>query len=254
MKVTIITASKNSGRTLEGNLKSVLGQSHPAIEHIVVDGGSTDVSEGILNRYLRPELKVIRGRDKSMYDAINKGLAVSSGEVVAVLNSDDVFEDADVIKDVVAQFTQSDADSVYGDIVYVRQDNIERVVRYWRSGRGGRQQLERGWTPPHTAFFVRKSAYDKSGPYDISYRIASDYEMTLRLLYKFNITTAYLPRVCTRMRLGGMSNRDIPSMLKKSSEDLRACMSHGLPHPRVTVAMKNFRKLSQFVCRAEGGR
>ena len=251
MKVTVLTPSKNSGRTIEDTLRSVREQTYVNIEHIVVDGHSTDGVAEILDKYRSPNLRVIRGRDKNMYDAINKGLAAATGDVVAVLNSDDVYADREVIGDVVQKFVESGADSVYGDIVYVRQDDLNRVVRYWRSGEWNRRDIERGWTPPHTAFFIKKRVYDTYGGYDIDYRIAADYEITLRFLYTRRITAAYLHRLCTRMRLGGMSNRSLSCMLQKSKEDHRACKAHSLRHPALTVMMKNLRKATQFIERVQ---
>lgn len=256
MKVTVLTPAKNSAATITDTVRSVREQSHPHIEHIVLDGGSTDRTLEILNELRDVRMTVVQGADRGMYDAINRGLERASGEIIAVLNSDDLYVDRNVIRDVVELFQRSGSDSVYGDIVYVRQTDVNAVVRYWHAGPFRKGSLLRGWTPPHTAFFVKKSVYDRCGHYDIGYRIAADYEMTLRLLYTHRISTAYLARVCTRMRLGGMSNRDISSVMRKSAEDLRVCKKHRLPHPYWTIAMKNLRKLPQFLLRAheEGGR
>ncbi len=256
MKVTVLTPAKNSAATIADTIRTVREQSYSDIEHIVLDGGSTDRTLEVLEGARDSSMTVIEGADRGMYDAINRGLERASGDVVAVLNSDDLYADRDVIRDVVDLFQRSGSDSVYGDIVYVRQTDIDSVVRYWHAGPAGKRSLLFGWTPPHTAFFIKKCVYDRCGYYDIGYRIAADYEMTLRLLYTHGISAAYLDRVCTRMRLGGMSNRDLSSVIRKSSEDLRICKEHRLPHPYWTIAMKNLRKLPQFLQRApvESGR
>jgi glycosyltransferase len=249
MKVTVLTPSRNSAQCIEGALSSVRCQTYPHIEHIVIDGMSTDQTPEILESHQQSGFQVIRGRDKSMYDAINKGLMMATGDVVAILNSDDVYADQGVIRDIVAQFEVTGADCVYGDIAYVKKIDLNQVVRYWRSGVGQRLDIERGWMPPHTALFIKKSIYDQNGPYDISYQIAADYEMILRLLYTCQISSAYLPRLCTKMRLGGMSNGSVSGIIKKSSEDYRACKAHHMSHPGLTVVMKNVRKLPQYMVR-----
>ncbi len=248
-KVTVITPSKNSAATIEDTLKSVQLQTYGNIEHIVVDGGSNDGTDRLCSKDRFPRVRFLRSKDRSMYDAINKGLAVSSGEIIAVLNSDDIYADTQVIADVVQAFELSGADGLYGDIVYVKHDDLGKIVRYWRASQGGRRDVQMGWMPPHTAFFIKKSIYDRFGGYDIRYRIASDYEMIVRLVHDEGIKTVYLPRLCTKMRVGGMSNGNLSCMFRKSSEDLMVCRAHGLRYPVVTVALKNVRKIGQFFMR-----
>lgn len=246
MKVSIITVAYNSAATIVDTLVSVRAQTHADIEHIVVDGGSTDDTVALVRAHARPSTVLVSEPDNGIYDAMNKGLRLATGELIGCLNADDVFAGAQVVADVAALAQRDDAQAVYGDLVYVRQDRLEQVVRYWRSGAFQPSRLSFGWMPPHPTLYFRRSLLSTVGEYDTSFRIAADYDYMLRLLRQPGLRVAYLPRVLVKMRLGGVSNRSLRSVLLKSREDLRALRQNdagGL----LTLVCKNLRKIPQFI-------
>ena len=249
MKISIITAVLNNKGHIEECINSVSKQSYKNIEHIIVDGGSTD---GTIDKIQNPKSKVqnfrfISEKDNGIYDAINKGLKNATGDVIGLLHSDDVFADDTIIEKVADKFDKEKTDSVYGDLEYVSANNLNKRIRYWEAGDCNIKKLKHGWMPPHPAFFVRREVFSKFGLYSTEYKVASDYEMILRLLWKERITTAYLPIVITKMRWGGASNRDIPSIMQKSREDYKALKATSVPNPLLVVFLKNVRKLHQFI-------
>lgn len=246
MKVSVITVAYNSATTIEDTIRSVSSQSYTDIEYIVIDGGSTDGTLEILERYSDKVDRLVTGPDKGLYDAMNKGLALASGDVIGILNSDDIYQDENVISDVANEFSNAPVDSVYGDLVYVDEVDLDKVKRYWKSGSYYRKAFLNGWMPPHPTFFVKKACYLSFGNYDISFRTSADYELMLRFLFKNHCTAAYLNRVLVRMREGGQSNVSILNRLKGNKEDRRAWVKNGL-RPRIyTLTMKPIRKIGQF--------
>ncbi len=251
MKVSIITAALNRVGTIEECVGSVTDQSHADIEHIVVDGGSTD---GTLNVIRRHEARIARWTsepDRGIYDALNKGVRMATGDIIGVLNADDFYADRRVIEDVVCAFERTGSDSCYGDLVYVYSHDTDRVIRYWVSGeyRPGSFR-SRGWMPPHPTLFVRRRVYERFGLFkDADFRIAADYELMLRFIERYRVSTHYIPRVLVKMRMGGVSNRSVRDMLRKSYEDYRAWRLNGLRPSLFTITMKNLRKLPQFLRR-----
>jgi glycosyltransferase len=186
--------------------------------------------------------------DDGIYAALNKGIRHASGDVIGFLHADDLFEDAGVLARIAAAFEDPDVDAVYGDLVYVRHDDVGRVVRYWRAGRYDQAALSRGWMPPHPTFYVRRAVYERLGGFDERYRIAADYDCVLRFLAGGNIRVAYIPEVLVRMRVGGISNRSLRTILRKSCEDYRVLRRHGVGG-LVTLLRKNAGKLHQFWCK-----
>lgn len=249
MKISIITAVYNRERTIAAALASLHAQTHPDIEHIIIDGGSTDGTLPILEAAARrPQTWLISEPDHGIYDALNKGLVRATGEVIGILHSDDMLADRDVLADVARTFEAVPTDAVYGDLDYVSDDDSARIIRHWRSGAYTPARLRRGWMPPHPALFVRKPVIDRLGGYDTSLRIAADYDAILRWFIGARIQPAYLPRVLVRMRVGGVSNRNLARIVQKSREDLTAIRRNkvgGL----TTLAMKNLSKLPQFLTR-----
>src|ERR1700690_569956 len=220
LKMSVVTAVYNRQRTVGQAIDSVLAQSYPAVESIVIDGASTDGTFAVLEPY-RPRLGVlISERDQGIYDALNKGIKHATGDVVGFLHADDIFENTEVLAKVAAAFQDPAIDAVYGDLVYVRHNDIGQVIRYWRSGRYDDASLSRGWMPPHPTFYVRRSVYERLGGFDTRYRIAADYDTVLRFLAVGRIRAAYIPEVLVRMRAGGISNRSLKTILRKSREDL----------------------------------
>jgi len=248
MKISIITVCFNSATTISDTLRSVAEQTHADIEHIVVDGASADQTLAVVRANASDKLKLISEPDQGIYDAMNKGIAAASGEFVGFLNGDDVFAHASSVSDLVAAVRSADTDAVYADLVYVRAEDTNAVVRLWRSGKFSASRLRFGWMPPHPTFYVRRELLQQIGGFDASMRIAADYDLMLRVLSRPGIRVAYVGSVLVKMRLGGASNQTLKGILRKSREDLRA-----LRRSRVggwpALICKNLRKLPQFITR-----
>ncbi|MFM9004678.1 MAG: glycosyltransferase family 2 protein, partial [Flavobacteriales bacterium] len=206
MKVSIITITYNSAETLEDTIQSVLSQDYPNVEYIIVDGSSKDDTLAIVERYRKSIAVVLSEPDKGIYDAMNKGVRLATGDVIGILNSDDFYADSTVLTDVVANFSQTNADACYADLVYVDRNETSRIVRTWKSGSYRQGRFLEGWMPPHPTFFVKRSIYQMHGLYSTELRSSADYELMLRFVHKHSIRMCYLPRVITRMRAGGQSN------------------------------------------------
>lgn len=246
MHISIITAVYNRRSTLGEALDSLHGQSHGAVEHVVVDGGSTDGTLELLRERARPGAVILSEPDDGIYDALNKGLARATGEVVGLLHSDDMFAGPDILARVAEAFSDEDVLAVYGDLHYVAREDPARVVRYWRSGEFHPGRLRYGWMPPHPALFVRRAVIERHGGYDTSFRIAGDYDAILRYFSSEGFRARYIPEVLVKMRVGGESNRSLGRILRKSHEDWRAIRKNGVGGPH-TLACKNFRKIGQFI-------
>jgi len=247
MKISIITAVYNNEQTIRHCIESVLAQSHPSIEYIVVDGGSTDGTIEIIKSYGGKISHFISEPDNGLYDAINKGINLSCGEVIGILHSDDVYATNDIIKTVDEYMTRYGVDSCYGDLLYVRKDSIDKIIRYWKSCPYREDLFQKGWMPPHPTFFVTKAIYEAYGVFNSNFRISADYELMLRLLLKCRISTVYIPEVIVRMRVGGMSNRSLKNLLIKTTEDYLAWTVNSLQLKFYTIPFKNISKLSQFL-------
>lgn len=245
LKISVITAVFNRRDTIEDALRSVASQTYGNVEHVVVDGGSRDGTMDVLiaNRNLIDVL--VSERDRGIYDALNKGIALSTGDVVGFLHADDVFADTSVLSRIADAFADDAVGAVYGDLVYVRAGDTERVVRHWSAGNFSRAKLGWGWMPPHPTFYVRRSLYSELGGFDLRYRIAADYDTMLRFLGKGNVQTAYIPEVLVKMRLGGVSNRSLTNILQKSREDYLALRRNGVGGLGALV-WKNLGKFGQF--------
>ena len=245
MKVSIITIAYNSAETIEDTIKSVVAQDYPDIEYVIIDGGSTDDTLKIVEQYKDKISKVISEPDKGIYDAMNKGVANASGELIGILNSDDIYADDKVISDIVSKI--GDKDAIYADLVYVKRDATDEVTRYWKSGAYKKGAFVKGWMPPHPTFFVRKNCYDQYGTYNVKLKSAADYECMLRMIHKHQISLAYLPRVITKMRVGGQSNVTVNNRVKANKEDRMAWELNGLKPKFYTLYVKPLRKIGQFV-------
>lgn len=248
MKISVITAVYNNRDTIAQALDSALGQTHPDIELIVIDGGSTDGTLVVLQGYADRLAVLVSEPDRGIYDALNKGIARANGEVVGFLHSDDLFADAAVLSRIATAFADPAIDATYGDLLYVKKDDPGRVVRSWRSAAFSSARLARGWMPAHPTFYVRRAIYETLGGFDTRYRIAADYDCVLRFLGKGGIRTAYIPEVLVKMRVGGASNRSLRNILQKSREDYRALRVNGVGGLGA-LAWKNLSKLPQFLKR-----
>lgn len=246
MKITIITAVYNRETTIRQALESVASQAYANVEHMVVDGASTDDTLSIIDSHLTEKMRIISEPDKGIYDALNKGISAASGDIVGLMHSDDFFAHDDVLAKVAACFERTGVDAVYGDLDYVSARNAHHIVRHWRSGDYQRQSLKWGWMPPHPTLFVRRKVFELFGDYDTSYQIAADYDAMLRWLWKGRVQAAYIPEVLVKMRVGGESNRSLERIFRKSKEDYRALRTNGVGGLG-SLACKNIRKIPQFL-------
>lgn len=245
MKISIVTISFNSAATIRDTIESVLSQDYPDIEYIIKDGGSKDDTLKIIESF-GDKIKLVSQPDKGIYDAMSQGVALTTGEVVGIINSDDFYPDNQVITRVAEAFRKYKTDAVYGDLQYVDYNDKSKIVRYWMSGEYRRERFLNGWMPPHPTFFLKKSVYDKFGLYDASFKSAGDYELMLRMLYKHQISAAYIPHVQMRMRTGGVSNITLKNRIRANQEDRRAWKINGLKPRFYTLFAKPLSKLGQF--------
>jgi len=242
----VITAVFNGAKTIQDCIKSVSGQIYPNIEHIIIDGGSTDGTLEVIKRYTEKRVNIVSEPDNGIYDALNKGIRQASGEVIGLLHSDDFYAHDRVIEKVADIFMKYNIDSCYGDLQYVDKNNPDKVIRYWKSSQYRHGKFKYGWMPPHSTFFVKKEIYNKYGYFNTNFKIAADYELMLRFLEKHKISTYYIPEVFIKMRIGGTSNRNIKNLIIKSNEDYRAWKVNNLNGGFYTILLKNLCKIPQF--------
>lgn len=227
MKVSIVTVCFNSAATIEDTIRSVQAQDYDQVEHVIIDGGSTDGTQAIVGRYNGRIKKFVSEPDRGIYDAMNKGLAFAGGDVVGFLNADDVYASPNVIGDVVDAMHAGPIDGVYGDLVYVARHDSNRIVRYWRAGTYRPKAFYSGWVPPHPTFFCRTSLYRQLGGFDPAYRIAGDFELMLRFIEKNGICLQYVPKPLVRMRAGGRANT-VRGIIQGNREIARAFSCNGM--------------------------
>lgn len=249
VKISIITVVFNAVETIPTSIASLRMQNYPEIEHIVIDGASTDGTLAILQKSLPESTILISEQDGGIYDALNKGLKISSGDVIGFLHADDIFAYPSVLSDVAAAFLDSSVQGVYGDIVYVDRLKAHKVVRRWRSSSFSMRLLSSGWMPPHPTLFVRRGWYERIGGFNDKYRISADYLSILRLFSIPEFKTVYINKVLVQMRLGGASNKSLSGIFRKSSEDWMALRSIGYSRHRAmkTLFLKNLTKIFQFL-------
>ncbi len=248
MKISIITATYNSEKNISTCLQSVAGQTYKNIEHIIVDGGSTDKTMEIVKAF--PSVtKYISEPDKGIYDALNKGVKMATNDVIGFLHSDDSMGSTDIIQKIAELFSQKNIQGVYGDLVFVHSENPDKIVRTWKSNRFDRKNIKYGWMPPHPTLYLRKEVYQKHGPFDISFKIAGDYNFMVSVMKDKEINLEYLPEIITKMRMGGVSTGSLKDILTKSKEDIRALRNNGFKFPFLILAAKNLRKLPQLLKR-----
>ena len=248
MKISIITACRNSGATIRDTLHSIGRQDHASIEHIIVDGGSTDDTLEIVSGF--PHIaRVVSEKDKGIYDAMNKGIGMATGDVIGILNSDDIYTDTHTLSAVAEVFKDPSVQALYADLQYVDPMDLNKVVRTWKTGAFDPKNFYYGWMPPHPTFFVRKKIYDEVGLFNIGLKTSADYEMMLRILLKHGVTAYYIPEVIVKMRAGGMSNASLRNRLRANREDRLAWSLNGLNPYFFTLYIKPLRKISQFLIR-----
>ncbi|MBP1652892.1 MAG: family 2 glycosyl transferase [Bacteroidetes bacterium] len=248
MKVSIITVVYNNERYIDQAIESVLSQDYPDIEYIVKDGGSKDNTMEVVNRYKDRIAKISSERDKGIYDAMNRGIEMTTGEVVGILNSDDIYYDTHTISNIMQVFKENhDVDAVYGNIVYFRENDFDKVVRTWRTKQYGKNFFERGEVPPHPGLFVRKAVYDNIGTYYPNFKISSDYEFMLRAFRVNNYKPYFLDKTIVKMRMGGESTRSIKNIMLGNREIMQAWKMNKLPVPALLYAYRVAKKLKQLV-------
>jgi glycosyltransferase involved in cell wall biosynthesis len=247
VKISIITATYNSGKTIESAVQSVLSQSYPNIEHLIIDGASRDNTVELITKYQQdhPNLRLISEPDKGIYDALNKGVQLATGDIIGFLHSDDFFENATIIEQIVNTMLEHNNDGVYGDLKYVSAENPEKTIRFWKSRPFKVSLLKKGWMPAHPTLFLKRRVYQKHGHFDLDFKIAADYDFMLRILKDDTLKFTYLPTVVTRMRVGGASNA-LGNIRQKMKEDLKALKKNQFGGIS-TLARKNLSKISQFL-------
>ncbi|MDZ7605068.1 MAG: glycosyltransferase family 2 protein [Cyclobacteriaceae bacterium] len=246
MTISIITVCYNSAAHIQDAIDSVAGQSHVGIEHIIIDGGSTDGTVEIVKKNQERISKWISEPDSGIYDAMNKGLALATGEVVGILNSDDFYFDSSVISVVAAAFDDPTIDAVFGDLIFVDPLNLDRTVRTYSSGKWHPAKFARGYMPAHPTFFVRRKYYELHGPFKTDYIIAADYEMLIRLLYVNKLNYKYLPLKMVKMRKGGVSSNGLKSNIILNREIVKACRSNGIRTNALKIYPKYFTKIFEL--------
>lgn len=247
MKVTIITICFNAVAHIDETLRSVVMQDHRDIEHIVIDGGSTDGTQEKIERYREVIAHVVSEEDSGVYDAMNKGLALATGGVIAFVNAGDMIARRDVISSLVKEFAKDDADVIYGDALMVDPADITKVKRFWKGGEYHRNNFKKGWMPPHLATYIRRSAYDHFGHFREDLKVSADYELMFRFLYKQRLVARYVPRVLVRFRLGGVSNRSLAHVWRANLEVYKAWKLNGERVSPLIILRKPLGKLFQYL-------
>ncbi|HEU4716261.1 MAG TPA: glycosyltransferase family 2 protein [Bacteroidia bacterium] len=246
MKISVITACYNNAGTIADTIASVLSQDYTDLEYIIVDGASTDGTMEMVRANEKRIAKIVSEKDDGIYFALNKGIDLATGDVIAFLHADDVYASPSVLSDVMKVFAEKKTESVYGDLVYVDRNDLSKITRRWFSGEYHDGIFRRGWMPPHPSFFLLKSCYEKFGKFDTSFRTAADYELMLRMLHRHKISTAYLHEVIVKMRVGGVSNVSLKNRIRANREDRRAWKVNGLRPGFLTLWWKPLSKVLQF--------
>ena len=244
--LSLITATFNAEQTLAHNLRCVAEQSVP-VEHVIVDGGSRDGTMDVVEAHRAHLAQVVSEKDDGLYDAMNKGIRMVTGDVVGILNADDFYPDNNVLAKVLAAFDDPDVGACYGDLWYVNADDSGKTVRRWRAGEFDSKKFFWGWMPPHPTFFVRRELYDEFGDFNLALGSAADYELMLRFLLRHGVKARYVPSVLVHMRVGGVSNASLSNRLAANRMDRQAWRVNGLtPYPWTTMA-KPLRKIVQWL-------
>ena len=251
MKVSIITISFNSASTIEATIQSVVGQDYGNVEYIIIDGGSKDDTLNVIEKYKSQIAKTISEKDDGLYDALNKGISMATGEVIGLLHSDDVFANNTVISDVVKQFEKhKEAMLLYADLIFIDRINESKIKRLWKSGHYREGAFQNGWMPPHPTLFVKREVYQQYGFFNTELQYSADYELMLRFIHKHKLKLIYLPQVIVKMRMGGASNSTIMNKVKANIEDRKAWLMNGLNPSAFFMFRKPLRKVMQYFMRS----
>ena len=248
MKISLVTVTFNSGKTLRDTIQSVLSQSFTNIEYILIDGSSQDNTVDIIKEYepyFNGRMIWVSERDNGLYDAMNKGICMSTGDVVGIINSDDLLIDSEVIGKVAKCFERdTNIDAVYADLYYVEPNDISKIVRHWISGK--QRSFKYGWHPAHPTFYVKKEIYRRWGLFDLDFKFAADFELMLRFIEKYNIELAYLQEPIVRMRLGGVTSKNISNIKKGNIECINAFKKNNIKVSCLYPLFRLLPKLKQY--------
>lgn len=248
-KISIITAVYNRKGSIAQAIESVTNQTYSNIEHVIIDGASTDGTTEIIKQLIKPKDIFLSEPDKGIYDALNKGLQLSTGEIIGLVHSDDFLANERVLSEVAKAFSDPNVELVYGDLDYVSKENTDRIIRHWKSKPFNVDLLKQGWMPAHPTVFIRRSLYEKMGGYNLKYSIAADYDWCIRYLKTSNIKTIYIPRVLVKMRVGGESNGSTKKFIIRNKEIYLIFRNHGFSSYESLKAMviRNLAKIKQYI-------
>jgi glycosyltransferase involved in cell wall biosynthesis len=249
MKVSIITVVYNNQSTIDYAIQSVLSQDYHNIEYIIVDGNSTDGTVKKIQNHKESVNQFISEPDKGIYDAMNKGVKLATGDIIGILNSDDFYANENIISEVVNEFQNKKVDLVFGDIVFVKPENLDKITRYYSSANFYPKKFAWGWMPAHPSCFLKREVYEKYGNFKIDYKIAADYEILTRFMAKYGISYSYIPKVFVKMRTGGVSSANLKSNWILNQEIVRACRENGIETNMAKVLLKYFTKIFQLIRR-----
>jgi len=246
MKISIITVCFNSEKYISSAIESVLSQTYNNIEYIIIDGGSKDKTVDIIKSYGNKIHHFVSEPDKGIYDGMNKGFKMATGDYLALINSDDFYMGNNAIELIVNQLLLDKTDSVYADLIYVNPEDVDKTVRYWKSGNFIPGSFKKGWHPPHPTFIVKKDVYNKYGYFDLSFPLAADFELMLRFLEKYKISCTYLNKPLIKMRLGGATNKNFKNILKQNIECYRAFKKNGITVSPFYTLLRSLPKIKQY--------
>ncbi len=246
-KISIITVTFSSAKTIEQTIQSVLLQDYEDVEYIIIDGQSTDETLSLIRKNPHKIAHFVSEKDEGLYFAINKGIALATGDIIGILHADDFYTSDTVLTSVAQTFKINNADAIYADLFYVDKNNTDKIVRKWKSGNYKEGKFLWGWMPPHPTFFAKKEIYEKYGEFNTKLNSAADYELMLRFIHKHKIKLAYLPKFIVKMRMGGTSNASVQNRVNANKEDRKAWEINNLKPYFFTLTLKPLRKISQFL-------
>jgi glycosyltransferase involved in cell wall biosynthesis len=246
LKISVITITYNSAATLEQTINSVLDQDYKDVEYIIVDGGSTDNTLQIIEKYKNKIAKFVSEKDNGLYDALNKGIGLATGDIIGILHSDDFYINNTILDQYARIFIKDLSDAVYSDLFYVNKEDTNKIIRKWKTGNHKPNSFLHGWMPPHPTFFVKRSVYEKFGKFNLDFKHSADYELMLRFIHKHKIKINYLHEFTIKMRVGGQSNVSVQNRVNANIEDRKAWQINGLKPRFYTSYLKPLRKILQF--------
>ncbi|MEO0553747.1 MAG: glycosyltransferase family 2 protein [Bacteroidota bacterium] len=246
-KISIVTVVYNGVATIQATIQSVLNQDHPDIEYIIVDGGSNDGTIDIIKSYENQIHKYISEKDNGIYDAMNKGIDMASGNVIGILNSDDLYFDSGTVSKVMQLMNEKKVDILYGDLIYFRSKDENKIARYYKGNLFSESQVSKGWVPPHPTFFIKKHIYEKYGKFNTQYTLSADFDLIVRFLSRYKVPYYYLPEVLVKMRLGGESTNSIKNIIKMNFDNLKSCKQNNIKTNFIKFHLKYISKTWQYI-------